>query len=55
VIVTLTVNPSFDRTVELVAPLERGQVQRAVVTGQEPGGNNGKTTGKENSLRPTGI
>ncbi|SMQ71327.1 hexose kinase [Agreia sp. VKM Ac-1783] len=37
-IVTLTVNPSFDRTVELVAPLERGQVQRAVVTGQEPGG-----------------
>jgi len=38
VIVTLTVNPSFDRTVELDAPLERGQVQRAVVTGQEPGG-----------------
>ncbi|KQP57364.1 1-phosphofructokinase family hexose kinase [Agreia sp. Leaf283] len=37
-IVTLTVNPSFDRTVELDAPLERGQVQRAVVTGQEPGG-----------------
>ena len=37
-IVTLTVNPSFDRTVELEAALERGQVQRAVVTGQEPGG-----------------
>ena len=37
-IVTLTMNPSFDRTVELAAPLARGQVQRAVVTGQEPGG-----------------
>ncbi|CAD6007664.1 1-phosphofructokinase family hexose kinase [Agreia sp. COWG] len=37
-IVTLTMNPSFDRTIELDGPLERGQVQRAAVTGQEPGG-----------------
>jgi 1-phosphofructokinase len=38
VIVTLTMNPSFDRTIELDGPLERGQVQRAAAAGQEPGG-----------------
>ncbi|PWC06202.1 1-phosphofructokinase family hexose kinase [Mycetocola zhujimingii] len=37
-ILTVTLNPSFDRTVELTAPLERGQVQRAAGAVQEPGG-----------------
>lgn len=37
-IVTVTLNPSFDRTIELDAPLERGQVQRAARAVQEPGG-----------------
>lgn len=37
-IVTLTVNPSLDRTVELASPLERGEVQRAYAAHQEPGG-----------------
>lgn len=37
-IVTLTANPSVDRTVELAAPLERGEVQRAVRSGTDPGG-----------------
>ncbi|HEV7167428.1 MAG TPA: PfkB family carbohydrate kinase, partial [Micrococcaceae bacterium] len=37
-IVTLTPNPSLDRTIELVAPLARGEVQRAVAAHQEPGG-----------------
>jgi 1-phosphofructokinase len=37
-IVTLTVNPSLDRTVELATPLARGAVQRATAAHQEPGG-----------------
>ncbi|XAS67765.1 hexose kinase [Micrococcaceae bacterium Sec5.7] len=37
-IVTLTANPSLDRTVALPAPLERGEVQRAVSVSQESGG-----------------
>jgi len=37
-IVTLTVNPSLDRTIELPAALERGEVQRAAAAHQEPGG-----------------
>ncbi|WP_434995611.1 1-phosphofructokinase family hexose kinase [Arthrobacter sp. Ld5] len=37
-IVTLTANPSIDRTVELTAPLTRGAVQRAVHVVQEAGG-----------------
>jgi 1-phosphofructokinase len=37
-IITLTPNPSMDRTIELAAPLERGEVQRAINVAQEPGG-----------------
>jgi 1-phosphofructokinase len=37
-IVTLTVNPSLDRTVELAQPLERGEVQRVAASTEEPGG-----------------
>lgn len=37
-IITLTPNPSMDRTIELATPLERGEVQRAVSVSQEPGG-----------------
>ncbi len=37
-IVTLTPNPSLDRTIELGGPLERGEVQRAVAAHSEPGG-----------------
>ncbi len=37
-IVTLTVNPSLDRTVSLLQPLERGAVQRAAASHEEPGG-----------------
>lgn len=37
-IVTLTANPSLDRTVSLASPLERGEVQRAVGVTAEPGG-----------------
>jgi len=37
-IVTITVNPSLDRTVELASRLERGEVQRAAAAHQEPGG-----------------
>jgi 1-phosphofructokinase len=37
-IVTLTVNPSIDRTIELPAALARGEVQRAAAAHQEPGG-----------------
>jgi len=37
-IVTITVNPSLDRTVELASRLERGEVQRAASAHQEPGG-----------------
>jgi 1-phosphofructokinase len=37
-IVTLTVNPSLDRTIELAQPLERGEVQRVAASTEEPGG-----------------
>ncbi|MCB5281222.1 hexose kinase [Arthrobacter sp. AL08] len=37
-IVTLTANPSLDRTVALPGPLVRGEVQRAVSVRQESGG-----------------
>ena len=37
-IVTLTANPSLDRTVTLPGPLSRGQVQRALTTTSDPGG-----------------
>jgi 1-phosphofructokinase len=38
VIITLTPNPSLDRTIELRAPLARGEVQRADSSHEEPGG-----------------
>jgi 1-phosphofructokinase len=38
VIITLTANPSLDRTIELAAPLARGAVQRATANRQESGG-----------------
>jgi 1-phosphofructokinase len=38
VIVTLTANPSLDRTVALPSPLLRGEVQRAISVSQESGG-----------------
>ncbi|MCW4386396.1 hexose kinase [Salinibacterium sp. SYSU T00001] len=37
-IVTLTANPSLDRTVELTEPLARGEVQRSALTHEQPGG-----------------
>ena len=37
-IITLTANPSLDRTIELGAPLAHGAVQRAVGAVQDPGG-----------------
>ena len=37
-IVTLTANPSLDRTVALPSALERGRVQRAVAVTSDPGG-----------------
>ena len=37
-IVTLTANPSLDRTVALPGPLLRGEVQRAISVSQESGG-----------------
>jgi 1-phosphofructokinase len=37
-ILTVTPNPSLDRTIELTGELQRGQVQRAARTTDEPGG-----------------
>ncbi|WP_425864946.1 1-phosphofructokinase family hexose kinase [Arthrobacter sp. TWP1-1] len=37
-ILTLTPNPSLDRTIELAGVLERGEVQRATAASQHPGG-----------------
>jgi 1-phosphofructokinase len=37
-IVTLTANPSVDRTIELAGELQRGEVQRAISVRSEPGG-----------------
>lgn len=51
-IVTLTANPSLDRTVELGGPLERGEVQRAVSVRQESGG---KGVNVARALRASGL
>ncbi|TQL47222.1 1-phosphofructokinase [Homoserinimonas aerilata] len=37
-IVTVTANPSLDRTIELGSALARGEVQRAVASHEQPGG-----------------
>ena len=37
-VITLTANPSLDRTMELGTTLDRGEVQRAVAVRAEPGG-----------------
>ncbi|MFW0797356.1 hexose kinase [Gordonia sp. CPCC 205515] len=37
-ILTVTANPSLDRTLELASPLHHGEVQRAVAVRAEPGG-----------------
>ena len=51
-IVTLTANPSLDRTVELGAPLARGEVQRAVSVRQESGG---KGVNVSRALKASGL
>lgn len=51
-IVTLTANPSLDRTVELGAPLARGDVQRALTSHQEPGG---KGVNVSRAVRASGL
>jgi 1-phosphofructokinase len=38
VILTLTANPSLDRTIDLAGPLARGAVQRARGVAEQPGG-----------------
>ncbi|MBH0010207.1 1-phosphofructokinase family hexose kinase [Salinibacterium sp. SWN1162] len=37
-IVTVTANPSLDRTIELTSALDRGAVQRSVASSEQPGG-----------------
>ncbi|WP_353807451.1 1-phosphofructokinase family hexose kinase [Agromyces sp. SYSU T00194] len=54
-IVTLTANPSIDRTVELDEPLERGAVQRAVATREDPGGKGVNVTRALRAARVTSI
>ena len=49
-IITLTANPSLDRTIELGAPLAHGAVQRAVGAVQDPG-----WQGREYFPRPAGF
>lgn len=51
-IVTLTANPSLDRTVELGGPLARGEVQRAVSVRQESGG---KGVNVSRALKTSGL
>ena len=51
-IVTLTANPSLDRTVELAEALEPGAVQRATSTRQDPGGKGVNVT---RALRASGV
>ncbi|GHG43576.1 1-phosphofructokinase [Sinomonas cellulolyticus] len=51
-IVTLTANPSLDRTVELRGPLARGEVQRAVSVRQESGG---KGVNVSRALKTSGL
>jgi 1-phosphofructokinase len=52
VIVTVTLNPSLDRTIELSDRLLRGQVQRAARTTQQPGG---KGVNVSRALHAAGI
>jgi 1-phosphofructokinase len=52
VILTLTLNPSLDRTVELPAPLRRGAVQRASGARQDAGG---KGVNISRALRASGT
>ncbi|WP_419818344.1 1-phosphofructokinase family hexose kinase [Glaciibacter flavus] len=51
-IVTLTVNPSLDRTVQLDGELARGAVQRALETREDPGGKGVNVT---RALRASGV
>ncbi|MFI7480903.1 1-phosphofructokinase family hexose kinase [Kocuria sp. M1R5S2] len=51
-ILTVTLNPSLDRTVELPAPLRRGAVQRAEAAHQDAGG---KGVNISRALRVSGI
>ncbi|WP_026531160.1 1-phosphofructokinase family hexose kinase [Haematomicrobium sanguinis] len=51
-IVTLTVNPSLDRTIELAGELRRGEVQRATASGTHPGG---KGVNISRALERTGL
>ncbi|MCC3268969.1 1-phosphofructokinase family hexose kinase [Arthrobacter gengyunqii] len=51
-IVTLTVNPSLDRTVELPGTLVRGAVQRAAAISQDPGG---KGVNVSHALTASGV
>jgi 1-phosphofructokinase len=52
VILTLTPNPSLDRTIELAGPLARGDVQRGLNAHQEPGGKGVNIT---RALQASGI
>lgn len=51
-ILTVTMNPSLDRTVELPEPLRRGAVQRAAVARQDAGG---KGVNISRALRVSGV
>lgn len=51
-IVTLTVNPSLDRTIELAGELRRGEVQRATASDTHPGG---KGVNISRALERTGL
>lgn len=51
-ILTLTPNPSLDRTIELAVPLARGDVQRGLNAHQEPGGKGVNIT---RALQASGI
>lgn len=51
-IITLTANPSLDRTIELGAPLAHGAVQRAIAAVQDPGG---KGVNISRSLQVSGV
>ena len=51
-IVTLTANPSLDRTVQLADALDPGAVQRATSTRQDPGGKGVNVT---RALRASGV
>lgn len=51
-IITLTANPSLDRTIELGASLAHGAVQRAIAAVQDPGG---KGVNISRSLQVSGV